>query len=481
MSKQREVVLGVDSSTQSTKVEVVDLETGENCAEGRAPHTGANVQDPRDWWSALSAAVRMCVDDSMLVRGIAVGGLQHGLVTLDRAGEVVRPAPLWNNVESAEDAEALNRQADFVAAVGSRLVASFTISKLAHFARTGPADLARVHSICLPHDYVTYRLTGNLVSDRSDASGTGWFSSVDNQIRRDLLELAAGKEAADRIKVPQVLGPAEVAGHLTAEAAVELELPAGITVGPGAGDNAAAALGIGATSSELVISLGTSGVAYAVSDIPTYDRTGEVAGFADATGRFLPLSCTINCTRVLNAFAQLFDISIQDALDRAGEVPAGANGLLLSPYLEGERTPNLPHASGSLAGLSHANLSQGSIIRAAVDAVAASLAYANHALVRLGVEKSLVTLVGGGSLHPTWQHAIADATGLPVQVRSGGDHAARGAAIQIAAIVREESLASLVERWRPPVAAEVQPDEGNLPAFRMDERVALIEQARHPD
>ncbi len=340
MPRQHEVVLGVDSSTQSTKVIAVDLETGEQVSEGRAPHTGASTQNPEDWWSALKSAVQVCVNDDLLVRGIAVGGQQHGLVTLDRNGDPVRPAPLWNNVDAAEDAERLNGLADFATEVGSRLVASFTIAKLAHLARTSPADLDRTVSICLPHDYVTHRLTGRLTTDRSDVSGTGWWSPDTGELRRDLIALATTESFADRVHLAEVRGPSDEAGHLSVAAAKALDLPAGIPVGPGAGDNAAAALGIGATGDELVISLGTSGVAFAVSGHPTHDQSGEVAGFADAAGGFLPLACTINCTRVLNAFADLFGLVRQrSAWTLPVQFDPGANGLLLMPFLSGERTP----------------------------------------------------------------------------------------------------------------------------------------------
>jgi xylulokinase len=474
MSRSNEVVLGVDSSTQSTKVVAVDLETGAIVSEGRATHTGADTQDPTDWWSALETAVHVAITAEMTVRGIAVAGQQHGFVTLDADRDPVRPAPLWNNVSSAPDAERLNDLADFAAEVGSRLVASFTIAKLAHLARTAPDDLGRVDVICLPHDYLNYRLTGTLTTDRSEASGSGWWSATDG-VRSDLLSLAAGDNFANRVSVPTVLGPQEAAGSLTDAAAASLGLPVGIPVGPGAGDNAGAALGIGATTAELCISLGTSGVATAVSRTPTNDPSGEVAGFADATGVFLPLACMLNCTRVVGAIAEMFGRTVVGALDRAGEIEPGAEGLLLLPYLDGERTPNLPYANGLISGLRSGNLRPELWFRAAVDGVAAGLAYCQEALARVGVRKEIVTLVGGGSRHPTWQQTIADATGLPVQVRGGGEHVARGAAVQIAAIVRNKPIAQLAEAWRPEVIASASPRSGMHDAFRLSERRDLIE------
>lgn len=473
----RSVVLGVDSSTQATKVLVLDVETGENWGEGRAAHSGADVQDPREWWTALGEAVAAALGATgadVSVVGMAVGGQQHGCVTLDAAGEPVRPAPLWNNVAAAPDAERLNRAADFPREVGSRLVASFTIAKLAHLARTAPDDLARTAAVALPHDYVNLRLTGELASDRGDASGAGWWSPREGRERRDLLALAVGAEAAGRLRLPAVREPEEPAGRLTAEAAAALGLPAGIVVGPGSGDNMAAALGVGAAPGELVISLGTSGTAFAVAESPTADETGEVAGFADATGRFLPLACMLNCTRVVDTVAAMLGIPRQEALDQAGREEPGAGGLLLLPYFAGERTPNLPSATGEMMGLTEATATPARLPRAAVDGVAAGLAYCLEALARLGIAAPAVTLTGGGSAHPTWRQAIADATGLPVTVREGGEHAARGAALQAAAIVRGETVAEAIARWRPAVTAEVSPRAGAGAAFRLEERRALI-------
>ena len=471
----RSVVLGVDSSTQSTKVIAVDADSGEIVAAGRAAHSGEDIQNPAEWWSALVEATRQVVTPDMRVEAISVGGQQHGMVTLDKTGQVVSPAPLWNNVAAAPDAERLNAQADFAAEVGSRLVASFTIAKLAHMARTAPADLARTVAVGLPHDWLNRQLTGNLATDRGEASGSGWWSPRESRDRRDLLALAVGAEKAKELRLPEVRGPEEPAGLLAAEAAEALGLPPGIPVGPGTGDNMAAALGVGAAPGELVISLGTSGTAFAVSDRPISDDSGEVEGFADATGRFLPLVCMLNCTRVVDAAATMVGLSREDALDLIITAPPGAGGLLLMPYLAGERTPNLPEATGSITGLTAENANPRCIVRAALDGVAAGLAYAVEVLAGLGIAAPEVTLVGGGSQHVAWRQAIADATGLPVVVRGGGEHAARGAAVQALAVARGEAIDEIVRRWRPEVVARVEPRPGARDAFRLDERRRVID------
>jgi len=472
----RRVVLGVDSGTQSAKVVALDIDGMTIIGEGRAPHSGGTTQDPREWWDALVSAVRGTITPEMEVIAISVGGQQHGLVTLNAQGDIVRPASLWNNVDAAADAVRLNGLADFAGEVGTSLVASVTIAKLAHLARTDPDGLRRTAAVCLPHDWLTYRLTGELVSDRGDSSGTGWWSPRTGDTRRDLLALAIGDAAATRMRLPTVLGPETPAGYLRPDAANGLGLPVGIVVGPGTGDNMAAALGIGATSDELVISLGTSGTAFAVSDTATADRSGAVCGFADATGRFLPLACMINCTRVIDIVARLLGIGAREALDRAGRIDPGADGLLMLPYLGGERTPNLPTATGSLAGLIDDNAHPDLLLRAAVDGVAAGLAYCRDALADLDVQKDRVTLVGGGAAHPTWRQAIADATGLPVTVRAGGEHAARGAAIQAAAIVLGQRVATVAVHWRPTIDAEIAPRPEFHAGFRLDERRVMIEE-----
>jgi xylulokinase len=237
----------------------------------------------------------------------------------------------------------------------------------------------------------------------------------------------------------------------------------------------AAALGVGAAPGEIVVSLGTSGTAFAVSLEPIADETGEVEGFADATGHFLPLVCMLNCTRVVDSVSGMVGLLRDDALQRAAAAPPGAGGLLLMPYLAGERTPNIPEASGSITGLTTENATPDLLVRAAIDGVAAGLAYGVEVLSRLGITAPEITLVGGGSQHPGWRQAIADATGLPVIVRGGGEHAARGAAMQAMAIVRGEPLTTVVERWRPEIVARIEPRPEHREAFRLDERRQIIE------
>jgi len=288
------LVAGVDSSTSACKVEVRDADTGELVASGRAPHPRTtpprSEQHPHDWLAAFEAAAHEAgVHAAHRPAAISVAGQQHGLVVQDAAGEVLRPAKLWNDTESASDAEALvaaldGGTASWSAACGSVPVAAFTITKLVWLRRCEPDVFAQVASMALPHDWLTAQLTGRRTTDRGDASGTGWWSPAEERYRLDLLALVDDARAWDDM-VPTVLAPTEVAGTWNATGAV---------VAPGTGDNMAAALGLGLRPGDLALSLGTSGTAFCVSERPSTDATGNVAGFADATGRFLPLVCTLN-------------------------------------------------------------------------------------------------------------------------------------------------------------------------------------------
>jgi xylulokinase len=419
------LVAGVDSSTQSCKVVVCDAETGTVRREGQAPHPGGTEVDPHAWWSALRRAVELAggLDD---VEAVSVCGQQHGLVCLDDAGDIVRPALLWNDLRSASAADDLVSELGaevWARSVGSVPTASFTVSKLRWLADNEPDVASRVVAACLPHDWLTWQLAGasgldSLYTDRGDASGTGYWSPAANNYRLDLLKAAFGSELA----VPRVLDPSEPAGRALA----------GAFLGPGSGDNMGAALGIGASSGDLIVSIGTSGVVCAVSDAPTADDSGYVAGFADATGRYLPLVCTLNAAGVLNAAATMLGVDLDELSDLALLAPPGAGGLVFVPYLEGERTPNLPNASGSIVGLRQANSTPSCIARAAVEGMLCGLAAGVDALAGVGVSGSRVVLVGGGARSRAVREIAPTVFGLPVLVPEPGEYVALGAARQAA-------------------------------------------------
>jgi xylulokinase len=415
------VVAGVDCSTQSTKVVVCDAASGRLLAERSAPHPDGTEVDPHAWWQAFERASDGLLDG---VAALAVGGQQHGLVALDQGGEVVRPALLWNDVRSAAAAADLVRElggpAAWADAVGSVPVASFTVTKLRWVAEHEPERAARVASVLLPHDWVTWLLIGKgePATDRGDASGTGYWSPRSGTYRDDLLELAFGRVPA----LPRVLAPSAAAG----------ETATGALVAAGTGDNMAAGLGLGARPGDVVVSIGTSGTVFAVSEAATADPSGIVAGFADATGRFLPLVCTLNAARVLSSAAALLGVDLATLDELALRASPGAGGLVLLPYLEGERTPNLPDASGLLAGLRLANMEPENLARAAVEGVLCGLADGLDALRAQDVAVRRVLLVGGGSRSAAVRALAPPVLGVPVGVPEAAEYVALGAARQAA-------------------------------------------------
>jgi xylulokinase len=420
------LVAGVDSSTQACKVVVRDAASGELRREGRAPHPDGTEVDPAAWEQALQAAVEDAggLED---VAAVGVGAQQHGMVCLDEAGQVVRPALLWNDTRSAGAAEDLTAEGGgpqaWADAVGLVPVASFTVTKLRWLADHEPEAAARVAAVCLPHDWLTWRLAGaagleSLATDRGDASGTGYWSPATGTYRPDLLRLALGGEPL----VPAVLGPAASPG----------ETPGGARLAAGTGDNMAAALGLGAGPGDVVVSVGTSGTVYAVSEGPAADPSGIVAGFADATGRFLPLVCTLNAARVLDAAAAMLGVGHERLSELALSAPAGAGGLTLVPYLEGERTPNRPHATGALHGLRLGNSTPACLARAAVEGLLCGLADGLDALVAEGVEVRRVLLIGGGARSEALRTIAPAVLGHPVVVPPPAEYVADGAARQAA-------------------------------------------------
>jgi xylulokinase len=424
------LVAGVDSSTQSCKVVVRDGETGALVREGRATHPDGTEVHPDHWWTAFREAVA-AAGGLADVEAIAVGAQQHGMVVLDAAGDVVRPALLWNDTRSAPQAERLTK--DFGAqawadAVGLVPVASFTVTKLAWLAEHEPDAAARVAAVGLPHDWLTWRLLGApgieaLTTDRGDASGTGYYSAATGEYRHDLLQAALGHDAV----LPTVVTPAGIAGRSAVPGLSE-----GVVLGAGTGDNMAAALGVGARPGDVIVSVGTSGVVSAVAEVPAADPTGTVAGFADATGRYLPLVCTLNAARVLDATARILGVDLDELSRLALGAPAGAGGLVLVPYLEGERTPNRPDATGAVHGLRLETSTPAHLARAAVEGLLCGLAAGLDALAAQGARIERVLLVGGGARSEALRRIAPSVLGRPVLVPPPGEYVADGAARQAA-------------------------------------------------
>ncbi|MBF8191434.1 xylulose kinase [Nonomuraea sp. K274] len=435
------LVAGVDSSTQSCKVVIRDAETGALVREGRAAHPAGTEVHPSHWWTALLQAIEGAggLDD---VAAISVAGQQHGMVCLDESGNVVRDALLWNDTRSAQAAVDLTAELGgpkaWADAVGSVPVASFTVTKLRWLAEHEPDNARRTAAVCLPHDWLTWRLLGALASgpfdraawqdappppldrlttDRGDASGTGYWSPSTGAYRADLLKASFGRVPL----LPRVLGPAEEAGA-----------PGPMLVAPGTGDNMAAALGVGARSGDVVVSLGTSGTVFAVTESPSADPTGAVAGFADATGRFLPLVATLNAARVMDAAARVAGVGLDQLSDLALQAPAGADGLTLVPYLEGERTPNRPTATGSIHGLTLATATPAHLARAAIEGMLCGLA---DGLDAMDMRPRRVLLIGGAARSEAVRRIAPTIFGVPITVPPPAEYVANGAAHQAATLL----------------------------------------------
>jgi xylulokinase len=433
-----QVVIGIDSSTQSTKALAVDVGTGMVLGEGRAGHTvstgAARESDPRDWWRALGEAVT-ATGYADHAAAVSVAGQQHGLVTLDVAGEPVRPALLWNDVRSAPQAAALVAELGrdtWARRAGSVPGASFTAAKWAWLRETDPDAAARTAAVRLPHDYLTERLTGVAATDRGDASGTGWWTpdGYDQQLL-DWLGLDAGM-------LPEVVEPGKAAGYVLSG----LPLRAGTPVAAGTGDNMAAALGLGLTAGRPVLSLGTSGTVYAVTRGRPGDPSGTVCGFADALDRWLPLACTLNCTLAVDRVAALL------GRDREAVEPGGDAVVL--PYFDGERTPDLPYAAGLMQGLRH-DTTPGQLLQAAYDGAAYLLLAALEQVLAAGGEQvdgtGELLLIGGGARGRAWQETVRRLSGRAVRIPAARELVALGAAAQAAGLLTGERADEVARRW----------------------------------
>ena len=376
-----QLVAGIDTSTQSVKVVIRDAQSGRVVREGRAPHPDGSEVDPAHWWSATQDAIKMAggLDG---VAAIAVAGQQHGMVALDKNGKVIRPALLWNDTRSAVEAAELNSEvggnSEIAKAVGSALVAAFTASKVRWLAKNEPENAARVAAIALPHDWISWKISGSesiadLFTDRGDASGTGYFDSVSNEYREDIFQLAIGSK--QEITFPRIVGPKTFA----------MKTKTGIPIAAGTGDNAAAAIGVDAQPGDVVVSLGTSGTAFAVSKTPTHDASGEVAGFADGTGYFLPLVCTLNAARILDA-------------------------------------------AGVFSGMNLNNSNPENLARAMIEGMLCGMADAVDSLEKLGVEVKRILLVGGAAKNPAVGKIASAIFGREVLLPPPGEYVAIGAA-----------------------------------------------------
>lgn len=433
------LVAGIDSSTQACKVTVRDLATGERVREGKASHPPQSVVDPEAWWSALLTAIRRAggLDD---VAALSVSGQDHTPVFLDAAGAVVHDSPLWNDTGSHRHMVALNRELgkdEWIRRTGLPITLSDTVSKLRWLRDTDPSAARRTAAVAVVKDWLTWRLMGfgpedgrldRLTTDRSEASGTGYWSGETGEHRPELFELALGHGAL----LPRILGPLESPG-VTGRGIPGV--PAGVPIGPGAGDNAAAALALGVGDGDVVLSLGTSGVVYARSSHPVHDYEGYVCSYADATGAHLPLVATLNAARNLDLGAGLLGCTHDELGHLALAATPGAEGLTLLPFFEGERTPDLPDARGSLLGATLTNLTRQNVARAVIEGTLANQVAMLDYLRAADVPVERLLLIGGAAQNMAVQTTLGQMVDLPVAVPAVDEYVTKGAAMQAVAML----------------------------------------------
>lgn len=471
----RDLAAGIDSSTQSCTVMLRRLDDGTPVAEARAPHPATtppcSEQDPEAWWQALRACLTELSPFLPRIACLSVGGQGHGLVLLDAAGRPLRPAKLWNDTESAADARrllALRPAADWARLTGSVPAPALTVSKLAWTERNHPGLVARARHILLPADYIVFRLTGRAVTERGGASGTGYFDPAANAWVTGLADLAVPGIDWPAV-LPEIIGSSDAAGPVTAD----LGPLRGAIVGAGSGDNMTAALGMDARRGDRVMSLGTSGTIYGVTPVGVQDATGAINGYADATGLYTPMVTTLNAAKVTDTFRRLMGLGT-DAFDTLA-LGAASDGLVLVPYLDGERCPNLPGATGTLAGL-RSNATPGQLARAVVEGPLCGLLEGGDLLAAAGVvHDGRLIVTGGASRSRAYRQVLADLSGQPLLTCRMVETAAGGAAVQAAAALAGRHTAEVAAAWAPPLdeVAVPGPDAARAREVRDGYRAAL--------
>ena len=449
---KRTLVIGVDSGTQSTKSLVVDARDGRVLGSGSSAYgllpglpPGAKEQDPATWTKALvkatKAALLAAKADASEVVALSVSGQQHGFVPLDRDGLVIRPAKLWcdtsTSAECAEIESALGGTQAAIQAVGNAVLPGFTASKILWLRKHEPRHYARLATVLLPHDFLNHWLTGVATMEFGDASGTALF---DVRKRRWSEPVVAAIDPDLMGKLPTVAPSDRPAGRLRKEAARALGLPEGVLVAAGGGDNMMGAIGTGNTRPGVVTaSFGTSGTIYACSDKPVVDPSGEIAAFCDSTNRWLPLLCTMNVTVATEMVRNSLGLDLAAFERIARKAPPGSNGLLLLPYLEGERTPNVPEGTGVFLGVRPAVHDAAHQARAAMEGVTLGMNYGLRRLASLGVQARQVRATGGGARSRLWRQIMADVFHAEVVTLKVAEGAAFGAALQALWCWRRES------------------------------------------
>lgn len=481
--------LGIDSGTQSTKSIVLDVESGAVVAEASQGYElvaglppGHLEQRPEDWFAATKATVASCLEQlgarRSEVRGIGVSGQQHGLVVLDGDDVVIRPAKLWCDTSTTEQCArfeaAFGGKEGLIARTGNAILPGYTIPKLLWLKELEPEHFRRVRSVLLPHDYLNFRLTGVKRMEYGDASGTGILDVRTRQWDRELTDFVdPGVDAM----LPELGSSNAVHGTLLPELAEEWGLSPEVIVSAGGGDNMMGAIGTGNLGGGVVTaSFGTSGTLYACSETPLVDPLGEVAAFCDSTDRWLPLVCTMNVTVVTEQVRSWFGWDLAELERQVASVPPGAGGLVFLPYLNGERTPNLPGGTGVIHGLGPGAASPAHLARAAMEGATLGLGYGLRRFAELGLSPSEIRLTGGGSKSAAWRQIAADVFGVPVVALATAEGAGLGGAIQAAFADGRGSYAELAARLvslDETSRCAPSPDRAGLYRERLDRQMEL--------
>ena len=439
----RTLLIGIDSGTQSTKALVVDAKDGRVLGSGSQAYDlipdlppGAKEQHPHTWRDATAAAIRQAMRNAKVghdeVKAIGVSGQQHGFVPLDKAGAVIRPAKLWCDTSTAAECEeitgALGGPKKTIRALGNAVLPGFTASKILWLKKNEPKNFAKLATVLLPHDYLNFWLTGKRVMEFGDASGTALLDVRKRKWAQAALD-AIDSDLAD--KLPPLISSDQPAGKLQVSAAHELGLQPGVLVSAGGGDNMMGAIGTGNTRPGVVTaSFGTSGTIYACADKPVVDPEGAIAAFCDSANHWLPLLCTMNVTVATEMMRLDFEYSHEQFESKAGQVPPGANGLLLLPYLEGERTPNVSDGTGVMIGINKKTFNASHYCRAAMEGVTLGMNYGLRRLADLGVNAKQIRATGGGAKSKMWRQIMADIFNAEVVTLKVSEGAAYGAALQ---------------------------------------------------
>ncbi len=438
------LALGIDSGTQGTKALVVDTETGKVYGRGYARHRmvpglkpGESEQDPREWIQAMEQAIFQALQSSGVDREkiacLGVSGQQHGFVPLDENFQPVRPAKLWNDTSTVEEAEqivrALGGQKSYIEKLGINLAVGYTASKILWLKKHEPENYARTRLVLLPHNFLNLYLTGIPHMEYGDASGTGLMD-----IRKRCWHPEAIRAIDPELekKLPPISHPAEPVGYVRKEVAEKLGLGR-VLVSAGGGDNMMAAIGTGNVIPGIfTVSLGTSGTIFSYSGEPFTDPEGEIAAFCDSTGGWLPLLCTMNVTNTTELLKDLLQIDNEELERLAGEAGAGAAGLLFLPFIDGERVPVLPESSGVFFGLTRQNFTRSHLARAVIEGTILNLNYGFSRMKQLGLKPAEIRATGGGARSRTWLSVVADIFETPVLTIKEPESAALGAALQAA-------------------------------------------------